>query len=347
MKKILVIGNLGYIGPVFGRHMCANRDEYELIGYDSGLFQGALINPSVVDDRFYREQIFGDVRKFEEKFLKGIDSIIYLAAISNDPMGAEYEEPTYEINTIAAISIAQSAKKYGVKSFIYASSCSIYGAGGEEAKNETSILNPLTAYAKSKIEAEKALQNIADVNFSITAMRFATACGPSSRLRLDLVLNDFVASAVVHKKIDILSDGTPFRPLIDTRDMAKAIEWAIMREDNAPPFLAINVGSEIANFKVIEIAESVKKLIQDVEININANAQPDKRSYKVDFNLYKALAPQHQPKFTIEETTIDLIKQIKEVNFDLSMHRESSLIRLMMLKNHRKNDRINRSLFWT
>lgn len=346
MKKILVVGNLGYVGPVFGRHICTNKDDIELVGYDSGFFQGAIINPNIVDDRFYREQIFGDVRFFEDRYLKGIDSIIYLAAISNDPMGAEYEVPTFEINTKAAITIAESAKKSGVKSFIYASSCSIYGAGGAEAKNEESKLNPLTAYAKSKIEAERGLHNIADNNFFVTSLRFATACGPSTRLRLDLVLNDFVASAVINRKIEIISDGTPFRPLIDTRDMARALDWAFERKGIQQPFLAINVGSAKANYQVSEIANAVKKLIPDIEIIINSNAQPDKRSYKVDFSLYEALAPDHQPQFAIEETTNDLINQIKSVNFDLKLHRESSLIRLRMLKSHLNDGRINESLLW-
>jgi nucleoside-diphosphate-sugar epimerase len=134
--------------------------------------------------------------------------------------------------------------------------------------------------------------------------------------------------------------------LIDTRDMAKALEWAFKRNDSKSPFLAINVGSERANYQVIEIAAAVKKLIPKVKININSNAQPDKRSYKVDFSLYKTLAPYHQPQFTIEKTTIDLIEQIKSVNFDLNMHRESSLIRLKMLKSHRIDGRINNSLLW-
>ena len=203
-------------------------------------------------------------------------------------MGNAYEKPTLDINFKAAIDIAKKAKGEGVKHFVFASSCSVYGSADTEPRTETSEVNPLTAYAKSKVYAENDLQPLADKNFQITCLRFATACGYSDRLRLDLVLNDFVACAIADKKITILSDGTPWRPLIHVKDMARAMDWAIQRNEGGD-YLIINTGSNEWNYQVKELAAAVQRFFTDVEVNINVNAQPDKRSYKVNFDLYEKL----------------------------------------------------------
>ncbi len=329
--RILIIGNLGYIGPVVVKHLRAQYPEAFLAGYDIGFFIQEHTFNGVAADTLLNLQYFGDVRHFEGNILNGFDAVIYLAAISNDPMGNVFEKPTLEINSSAAISIAIKAKQAGVKHFVFASSCSVYGFADTSPRTELSELNPLTAYAKSKVEGEMRLQEVADSNFKITCLRFATACGYSDRLRLDLVLNDFVASAMAVKKIAILSDGTPWRPLIHVKDMARAMDWAIHRE-HATPFLVINTGSNVWNYQVKELAESVQSIFPDVELDINVNAQPDKRSYKVDFGLFEKLAPAHQPIISLSEAVMDLKNGLEKIEFKDIHFRNSRLMRLKSLQ---------------
>src|SRR5581483_1059581 len=180
------------------------------------------------------------------------------AALSNDPMGNRYEEVTLEINYRASVELARRAKRAGVRSFAFASSCSVYGTADSGPRNEKSEVNPLTAYARSKVMTEADLERLADDSFTVTALRFATACGMSDRLRLDLVLNDFVAGAVASGKITILSDGTPWRPLINVEDMARAFEWAVGRPStNGGSFVVVNTGSNRWNYQVRDLAEAV------------------------------------------------------------------------------------------
>jgi len=227
--RILVTGNMGYIGPGVVRQLRASHPTAFLQGFDTGYFAPCLTTSRVLPECRLDAQHFGDVREFPDELLQGVTAIVYLAAISNDPMGNAYESVTLDINYKAAIELAKKAKKAGVSSFVFASSCSVYGYAEDGARTENSPLDPLTAYARSKVFAERDLKPLASPEFRISCLRFATACGMSDRLRLDLVVNDFVASAIAAKKITILSDGTPWRPLIHVRDMARAIDWAVTR----------------------------------------------------------------------------------------------------------------------
>jgi nucleoside-diphosphate-sugar epimerase len=329
--RVLIIGNLGYIGPIVAKHFRKTFPQSFLAGYDIGYFIQNYTANGVVGDTLLNEQLYGDVRTFDEAILKDFDSVIYLAAISNDPMGNVYEKPTLDINYEAAITIAKQAKKNGVKNFVFASSCSVYGFADTAPRTETSDVNPLTAYAKSKVNAEQGLRSLADNDFKITCLRFATACGYSDRLRLDLVLNDFVASAIASKKITILSDGTPWRPLIHVKDMARAMDWAIQRT-SGDSFLIINTGSNIWNYQVKELAAAVQKIFGDIEVDINTNAAPDKRSYKVSFDLYEKLAPNHQPQISLENAVEDLKNGLEGINFTDNNFRQSNLIRLKTIQ---------------
>jgi len=345
--RVLIVGNLGYIGPILTRHLRRKFPTAHLVGFDNAYFQGCLIDPYENADRLLDEQVYGDIRSISPDQLAGFDSIIALAAISNDPMGNAYEKQTFDINANATFDLAAAAKDAGVGSFIYASSCSVYGAGGSEAKNETSTLNPLTAYAKSKILCEEKLSTISSSRFIVTCLRFSTACGASPRLRLDLVLNDFVASALLNNKIEILSDGTPWRPLINVLDMSRAMEWAIFREaDAGGAFLAVNVGADVWNHKVSGLAVAVQKHLPNTEISLNSNAAPDKRSYRVDFSLFKKLAPNHQPQETLASTIEQLMSNIKNSGFRQSDFRNSSLIRLNVLSKLRLNNLLDADLHW-
>ncbi len=347
--KILISGNLGYIGPLVTRRLRSNYPNAKIFGFDTEYFKHILplSNPAQYSQSIYR-QYYGDVRKFNNHFLEGINHIVYLAAISDDPMGKEFENVTKSINCDSATQIAKQAKSHGVSSFVYASSCSIYGFAENVLRTETSETNPLTAYAKSKLETEKILAPIADSAFTVTCLRFATACGFSPRLRLDLVLNDFVANALSTGEIHILSNGKPWRPLIHVEDMARAIDWAIFRTgNNGGTFLSVNTGSNDWNYQVKELADGIKRIITDVEIKINKSAKFDKRSYKVDFSLFNSLATKYKPKMNLEDAIKDLISGLRSINFNDQNFRSSKFIRLNVLREHINNGRLNKDLFWT
>ncbi|MGC2062423.1 MAG: SDR family oxidoreductase [Thermodesulfovibrionales bacterium] len=345
--KILITGNMGYIGPCLVKHLRRTYAAATLIGVDIGYFAHCLTSEDMLPECRVDMQYFADIRKLDPDILKGVDAVVHLAAISNDPMGNTFEKVTYDINYQASIDLASKAKAAGVQSFVYASSCSMYGFAEDGAKTEKSTLNPLTAYAKSKVLTEQGIEKLADKNFKVTSLRFSTACGMSERLRLDLVLNDFVAGAAISNKITILSDGTPWRPLIDIKDMARAIEWGIRRDHAVGgDFLAVNIGRDDWNYQVRDLAEAVAKVIPGVDISINKDAQPDKRSYRVSFDLFKKLAPDYQPEAELLSTIKELKEGIDIMKFNDSDFRNSRYMRLKVLTHLTSNGLLNESLEW-
>ncbi len=338
---------MGYIGPCVVQRLRTSYPAATLAGLDMGFFAKCLTNTEILPECRVDLQYFEDVRKFSDDLLADVDAIVHLAAISNDPMGNKFEKVTFDINYHASIELAKKAKKAGVKAFVYASSCSMYGSADDGARNEESPLNPLTAYAKSKVFTERDLEKLADEKFKVTCLRFSTACGMSERLRLDLVLNDFVAGTVASKKITILSDGTPWRPLINIKDMARAIDWAITRDiTEGGEFLAVNVGSNEWNYQVKDLAEAVAKVIPDVDVSIDKNAQPDKRSYKVSFDLFKKLAPDYQPQVDLISSIKELKDGLEAMNFNNSDFRNSTFMRLSVLSDLRNKGLITEGLEW-
>ncbi|KAA9339242.1 SDR family oxidoreductase [Hymenobacter busanensis] len=345
--RILITGNMGYVGPGVVRQLRQTFPKAELIGYDIGFFAhcltGAVRLPEVLLDR----QVFGDIRNLPAGLLVGVDAVVNLAAISNDPMGYAFEQATMEVNHQAGIWLARRAKAAGVKAFVFASSCSMYGAGDDAPRTECATLNPLTAYARSKVLTEQDLKPLADNDFTVTSLRFATACGWSDRLRLDLVVNDFVASAVASGQITILSDGTPWRPLIHVQDMARAIEWAVQRPAaNGGHYVAVNVGADEWNYQVSELAEAVARAVPHTEVNLNAAAPPDKRSYRVDFSLYRELAPHHQPQRHLADTIAELRDNLTAMNFHDANFRASTFMRLRVLTALRESHALTDDLSW-
>ena len=346
--KVLITGNMGYIGPAVVKFLKQKYSETTLIGYDMGYFASQLTNVGLLPECYLDRQYFGDVRNFPESILKDVDAIVYLAAISNDPMGNKYEAVTLDINYRSTVALAIKAKAAGVRSFVLASSCSTYGFSEEEAMTERSPLNPLTAYAKSKVFAEEELEPLASDDFRITCLRFATACGMSDRLRLDLVLNDFVASSVASGKITILSDGTPWRPLIHIKDMARAIDWGVERPLLAGgPFLVVNAGTNEWNYQVRDLAEAVARIIPGTEVSINKDAQPDKRSYRVNFDLFRSLAPQHQPQYDLDTTIQELRDGLEAMTFREQNFRNTNFMRLKIIDSLRERGYLDEKLRWT
>jgi len=304
--NILITGNMGYIGPVVSKHLRGKFPHAKLIGLDTCFFGHCLTSTKFLPERNIDHQYFLDVRDIDHLFLKNIDVIIHLAAISNDPIGNKFELITDEINHKATVNLAKKAAESGVKRFIFASSCSIYGAASESPKKETDALNPISAYAKSKVSAEKGLS-----------------------------------------EIDSLSDGSPWRPMIDISDMALAIEWAIIREyDSSSSYLAINVGADHWNFQVKDLAIAVAEIINNSEIIINKDAQPDKRSYRVNFELFKSLAPNHQPKKILKQSIEELYFGLNLIKFNDKHFRNSSFMRLKVLEDLIENKLINSELRW-
>ncbi len=345
--NILIIGNMGYVGPGVVSQLRKTYPDANLVGFDIGYFANYLTNVSFQPEVKLSKQIMGDVRKFPIEILKDFDAVVYLAAISNDPMGAKYEDITLEVNYKSCIRVAEKARDAGVKSFVFASSCSMYGAADDHAKTEKDQLNPLTAYARSKVFAERDLEPLARDGFTVTCLRFATACGISNRLRLDLVLNDFVAGAVASKEINILSNGTPWRPLINVLDMARAIDWAIDRSaENGGQFLAVNTGTNSWNYQVKELAHAVGKIVPGCNVTINEDAPPDKRSYKVNFDLYAKVAPNHQPVYDLEKTIKNLYQALTAMGFNDPNFRESKLMRLKVLAGLQEEGHLNDQLSW-
>lgn len=345
--KILITGNMGYVGPLVVRHLRAVFPDATLVGLDSGIFGHCLTTPGL-PERLLDQQIFKDVRDVTPDMLEGVDAIVQLAAVSNDPMGNRFEDVTLDINYRAAARLGEMAVAAGVKKIVFASSCSIYGATEGSARKETDELAPLTAYARSKVATEEALKRLNRGDTVVTCLRYSTACGFSDRLRLDLVLNDFVATAMVTGGITVMSDGSPWRPLIHVKDMARAIEWGIRREaDRGGDYLAINVGTDTWNYQIKDLANAVAAEVNGAKVTVNPDAPADKRSYRVDFSLYRELAPQHQPQMTLPLAVKDLYEGLSALGFhEVDFRTTSPLIRLKVLQGWIDSGRLGLDLRW-
>ena len=330
--RIIITGNMGYVGPMVVRHLRHRFPTAELIGFDAGFFAHCLTTTGPLPETLLSQQYFGDVRDLPAELLRGTDAVIHLAAISNDPMGKAFEQATDDINRGASIRLAKLAAEAGVRSFVFASSCSVYGFAEGGPRTEADPVNPLTAYARSKIDTEQGLQSLANGPMLVTCLRFATACGMSPRLRLDLVLNDFAACAVTSGEISVLSDGSPWRPLIDVADMARAIEWAVTRDlERGGTVLTVNAGSDRWNLQVGALAEAVAAQFPGTRVSINKDAPPDRRSYAVDFARFRSLAPEHQPQVELPDSIARLRAGLQEMGLEDKGFRDSGLMRLKVL----------------
>jgi nucleoside-diphosphate-sugar epimerase len=345
--RILITGNLGYVGPRVVERLRGSYPEAHLAGLDAGFFAHCLTGVGPAPERRLDTQHFCDVREVPAATLDGVDAVVHLAGISNDPVGDAYEELTLAINHRATVELARAAKAAGARTFVFASSCSMYGSADSDRRTEDSELAPLTVYARSKVLAERDLALLADEGFRVTCLRFSTACGLSDRLRLDLVLNDFVAGAVASGTIEILSDGTPWRPLIHVSDMARAIDWAIARDRGGADFLAVNVGRDEWNYQVHQLAEAVAAAVPGTAVSINADAPSDNRSYRVSFDLFARLAPDHQPQVSLPEAVEELHQGLARVGFsDRDFRSSPRFVRLRVLEQLRGTGALSEDLRW-
>jgi nucleoside-diphosphate-sugar epimerase len=343
---VLVTGNMGYVGPHVIRRLRAAFPGARLTGLDAGYFAHCRTAPATTETLPHHQHL-ADLRDLDAAIFEGVDAVVHLAAISNDPMGNRFEEVTRAINHDAGVRLATLARAAGVRRFVFASSCSMYGAAQDGERTEDSPLQPLTPYARSKVSLEQALERLAGPGFVVTALRFATACGWSDRLRLDLVLNDFVAAAVTAGRITILSDGTPWRPLIALPDMARAIEWALGRDPGAGAFLAVNAGRDDWNFQVRDLAHAAARGVPGATVEIAAGAQPDRRSYRVSFARFRALAPAHQPEASLPEVIAELAAGVRGMELPAADFRRSRWMRLHALEELRERGMLSDDLRWT
>ena len=344
--KILITGNLGYVGSVLCDYLSRHYTHLELTGLDCGFFLDSSISNRTPESRV--TQIMGDIRDVTPSMLKGTNAIVHLAAISNDPMGNKFGRITDVINRQGTRHLATAAAEAGVSSFVLASSCSMYGQSTAGRRKEMDSLNPLTAYARSKVQAEIDLHDVAFEKMTISCLRFATACGWSECLRLDLVLNDFVACALSTRSITLLSDGMALRPIIDVEDMARAITWAVFRnKDSGGQYLAVNAGSNNSNYRIKDLADIVSQEIPGTEVKIDGSAAADPRSYSVDFSLFEKIATNYQPSIPIKKSIKRLVEGLQQHNFHDTNFRKSELVRLIALNNKIQDGRLNEDLRWT
>lgn len=338
--KVLVTGHHGYIGSVTVPALL--EAGHEVVGVDTRLYAGCDLY--ALDLPIEERRI--DVRDLGVADLRGVDAIVHLAALSNDPLGALSPELTLTINCDASVALARAAREAGVHRFVFASSCSMYGAGGDSLVGEEAPLAPLTTYAESKVRAEAALRELADDSFSPVFMRNATAFGVSPRLRLDIVLNNLVGWAVTTGRVRILSDGTPWRPLVHVQDIAQATAAILGAPREVVHGQAFNVGSDRDNYQVRDLAEIVAETVNGCAIEYAGSGDPDPRSYRVDFGKFASAFPQLDSGWDAQAGAAELRDAYRHAGLTLAEFEGSRFVRLHRLSSLLEQGALDAELRW-
>jgi nucleoside-diphosphate-sugar epimerase len=338
--KILVTGHNGYIGTVLVPMLHAAG--HEVTGLDSDLYARCTFGsnmPSV-------PELKKDIRDIEASDLEGFDAVMHLAALSNDPLGNLNPTLTYEINHKASVQLARFAKQAGVPRFLFSSSCSTYGAAGEEMLTEEADFNPVTPYGESKVFVERDLAELADDDFSPTYLRNATAYGVSPRLRFDIVLNNLVAWAYSTGSVLIKSDGTPWRPIVHIEDISRAFIAVL----NAPRDLvhnqAFNVGRNDQNYRISELAEIVRETVPGCRIEYAQDGSPDKRTYRVDFSKIMKILPEFKPQWDARKGAQELYETYQKAGLKLDEFEGPKYKRIDHIKQLINDGLLDETLRW-
>lgn len=339
--RVLVTGADGYIGAVLGARLL-DRGHY-VVGLDTGfyrrgwLFEDGLTRPSVLTK---------DLRDIGLEDLAGVEAVVHLSELSNDPLGENDPSVTFAINHEGSVRLARLCKAAGVARFVYASSCSIYGAGGSEAKTELSSLHPQTAYARCKILVEEEVRKLSGIDFVPVFLRNATAFGASPRQRFDLVLNNLAAWAHAAGEIRMTSDGTPWRPLVHVEDICSAVLCALEAPREAVAGEAFNVGDNDQNYTVRDIAEIVGAAFPNCRVTYGP-ASGDNRSYRVCFDKIRERMPRFRCAWSAERGALQLRSVFERIQLDLATLNAPPFTRLEELKHLRRTGQINEALRWT
>jgi len=339
--KVLVTGDRGYIGSVLVGKLIDQG--FDVVGLDTGFFDDNIATRSVLPKY---KQVNKDIREVKISDLSGIDAIIHLSALSNDPMGQINPKLTEEINYKSSVRLAKLAKQASVKKFIFSSSCSIYGIAASGVVDEESKVNPLTAYAKSKIKTETALKKLASDNFLIYLLRNSTVYGFSPRFRNDLVVNNLVTTALAFGEIRILSDGTPWRPLIDIRDLVDVFIEFLNTGNKALNGQVINIGFNENNFQVKDLVDVIREYLPSCKVVYTGEHGTDSRSYRVKFDLFKKHFPQVHQKWPLSRSVKDIIENLQKSKFRRKDFERGVYTRLAILRKLMSEGKIDKNLFW-
>jgi nucleoside-diphosphate-sugar epimerase len=339
--KVLVTGHLGYIGTVLTPMLIA--EGHDVVGLDSDLYQRSTFGdpPTVVPT--YKI----DLRDVTIEDLVGFDAVIHLAGLSNDPLGNLNPSLTFEINHTASVKLAKLAKHAGVRRFLFSSSCSTYGAAGDDFIGEETEFNPVTPYGQSKVLVEQDVSKLASDTFSPTYLRNATAFGVSPRLRFDLVLNNLVAWAHTTGQVLLKSDGTPWRPIVHVEDISRAFIAVLHAPIELIHNQAFNVGQKSENYQIRELAQIVSEVVPESRVEYADEAGPDKRNYRVDSTKIEMILPEYKPTWTAKRGAEELFKAYQEIGITLEEFEGPRYKRLAQIKQLQEEGLLDSNLRWT